>query len=474
MVLLNEFGRPGGSVTRRGFLHRTAGAGMLGSAAAISAGCATSGGGGNKSVGHKAATRKNPLGVKADAPLAVYIFKGGDGDAYAKFDVKMFTHEFPKAHITYRADPGIETVLQKLFVQGKPPDVVPYTSDFASLIADGRIADLTGLLDAPAFDTPGKSVRETLLPNVVETGTFGKKPYVLNYTSEVFGVWYSRSLFEQRGWDYPHTWDAMLALCRKIKKAGIAPWTFQGKYPGYVVSPLLAMAGKAGGPDVLKSIDNLVPNAWHHESVEMAAARFQELVQKKYILPGSSGLTNTQSQLYWTQHKAAFIPCGSWLENEMSTITPTGFDMVIAPTPSISASDAMPFEAIQSGPAGGFIVPEQATNKYGGLEFLRIMLSQKASKEYSRLTHSLTSVSGYADGMTISSGFSSCRDAVSAAGTNALWWQFSAWYPKLEIAVEAATGELMADRIDPGEWVKRCQKAADDTAKDSTVTKYTR
>jgi N-acetylglucosamine transport system substrate-binding protein len=76
--------------------------------------------------------------------------------------------------------------------------------------------------------------------------------------------------------------------------------------------------------------------------------------------------------------------------------------------------------------------------------------------------------------MTISSGFSSCRDAVSAAGKNALWWQFSAWYPKLEIAVEAATGELMADRIDPGEWVKRCQKAADDTAKDSTVTKYTR
>src|SRR5882757_6645737 len=459
-------------LTRRSFLHRGAVTGVaLGSASAI-AGCATSGGG-NKSVGHKSVTSNNPFGVKADAPLAVDVFKGGDGDAFARYDVTMYQAKFPKAQVAYRADPGIEAILQKAFVQGKPPDVGPTTSDFINLIADHQVTDLAGLLDAPAFDTPDKTVRQTLLPHTVETGTYDKATYVLNYNSEVFGNWYSKPLFDKHGWEYPKTWDEMIALCATIKKAGVAPWTFQGKYPGYTLSPILTMAAKAGGPEVLTSIDSLEPNAWKADSVTNAATAFQEIVTKKYILPGSAGLTHTQSQLYWTQGKAAFIPCGSWLENEMSTITPKGFGMVLGSTPSLSSADKMPFEAIQAGPAGGWIVPAQAANKYGGYEFLRIMLSRKASTEYSKLTHSLTTVQGYADELSISSGFDSSRDAIRVAGANAVTWRFGAWYPQLETAVENATGELMAGRIDAGQWATRCQKGADAIAKDSSVKKYT-
>ena len=48
-----------------------------------------------------------------------------------------------------------------------------------------------------------------------------------------------------------------------------------------------------------------------------------------YIMEGTPGLTHTESQAEWLQKKAAFIPCGTWLENEMRSITPGGFDMVI-------------------------------------------------------------------------------------------------------------------------------------------------
>jgi N-acetylglucosamine transport system substrate-binding protein len=237
----------------------------------------------------------------------------------------------------------------------------------------------------------------------------------------------------------------------------------------------MARAEKAGGQDVLKSIDNLVPKAWLDESVQAAAASMHGLVTDKYILPGSNGLTHTQSQLYWTQGKAAFIPCGTWLENEMSTLTPKGFDMVMSPTPSLSAADKLPFDALQAGPSNaGFVVPAQAANKYGGFELLRMMLSKQAAAEYSKLTHSLTTVDGYADQLALSSAFNSTRDAMRAAGTNALAWQYAKWYPKLEVAVENATGELMAARIDAQEWATRCQKAADATAKDKSVTKYHR
>jgi len=461
-------------LSRRSFLQGTAGVGLIAVTGAGLSACAT-GGGGNKDLGHEDATRQNPFGVKPDAPLVAYFFKGGYGDAPSQYDVKMYQSRFPKAHVTYRADPGIEAILQKMFVQGKPPDVSPTTSDYVKLIDQGQVSDLSQLLDAPAYDTPGKTVRETLTARTVEVGTFNKKTYVLSYSSEAFGVWYSKPLLDKHGWEYPKTWDDMTALCGEIKQAGIAPWTFQGKYPGYVVPLIMAMAAKAGGPDVLKSIDNLAPNAWLDESVQAAAARMHDLVTSKYILPGSNGLTHTQSQLYWTQGKAAFIPCGSWLENEMSSLTPKGFDMVMSPTPSLSAADKLPFAALQAGPSNaGFVVPTQAANKYGGFEFLRMMLSKQAAAEYSKLTNSLTTVAGYADQLTLSSAFNSTRDATTAAGANALAWQYAKWYPKLEVAVENATGELMGARIDAPEWAKRCQKAADDTAKDKSVTKYHR
>lgn len=461
-------------ISRRSFLQGTAGLGLIAVTGTGLTACAT-GGGGNKNLGHEDPTKQNPFGVKPDAPLVAYFFKGGYGDASSRYDVKLYQAKFPKAHITYRADPGIEAILQKMFVQGKPPDVSPTTSDYVNLIDHGQLSDLGPLLDAPAYDTPGKTVRETLIARTVEVGTFNQKTYVLSYSSESFGVWYSKPLFEQHGWQYPKSWDDMMALCAEIKKTGIAPWTFQGKYPGYVVPLIMAMAAKAGGPDVLKSIDNLVPKAWLDESVQAAATRMHDLVTNKYILPGSNGLTHTQSQLYWTQGKAAFIPCGSWLENEMSSTTPKGFDMVMSPTPSLSTSDKLPFEAVQAGPSNaGMVVPAQAANKYGGFEFLRMMLSKQAAAEYSKLTNSLTTVAGYADQLSLSSAFNSTRDVMKAAGPNTLAWQFAKWYPKLEVAVENATGELMAARIDAAEWANRCQKAADATAKDSSVTKYHR
>ena len=53
-------------------------------------------------------------------------------------------------------------------------------------------------------------------------------------------------------------------------------------------------------------------------------------------MPGTEGLTHTESQTAWLQGKAAFIPCGNWLENEMKGLIPDTFNMVFQPTPSLA------------------------------------------------------------------------------------------------------------------------------------------
>ena len=71
---------------------------------------------------------------------------------------------------------------------------------------------------------------------------------------------------------------------------------------------------------------------------------------------GTEGLTHTESQTAWLQGKAAFIPCGNWLENEMKGLIPDTFNMVCQPTPSLSA-DKVPFQGIQAG-GGATVTPE--------------------------------------------------------------------------------------------------------------------
>ncbi|WP_127548813.1 N-acetylglucosamine/diacetylchitobiose ABC transporter substrate-binding protein [Actinoplanes sp. OR16] len=422
-----------------------------------------------------AKSAENPLGVKADAPLEVVVFKGGYGDDYAIAAEATYQQKYPSAKIDHKGLQKVGEAMQPRFVAGNPPDVVDNTGagrlDIATLVSASQVSDLSELLAAPAFDQPGKTVRETLLPGVVEDGTFGGSTVALNFTYTVWGVWYSKALFAERGWAYPDSWPAMLALCDEIKKSGIAPWTYQGKYPEYINDPLLTMAAKIGGLDLVKAVDNLQPGAWNQPGLVEAATAFAELAGKGYLMSGSEALSHTEAQAAWCQRKAAFIPCGSWLEAEQKSVTPPGFDMVMGVVP---AAGALPVTAVQAASSESFIVPSKAVNTAGGKEYLRILFSLASARDFAQAGSTLPAVAGATDGLTLSSGLGSVRDAVQAAGGDAFNYRFRTWYAPLAKAIDDATGELVNRRISVADWSARIQKASDSLARDSTVVKYTR
>ena len=420
----------------------------------------------------------NPLGVKAGTPLEVVIFKGGYGDEYAKNAETLFTQKYAGTKIDHQGLQKIGEALQPRFVANTPPDVVDNTGasrlDIATLVAAKQVSDLSALLDAPSFDDPAVTVRDTLLPGVVEDGTFDKVPLTLNFTYTVWGLWYSKPLFASKGWAYPKTWDEMLTLCATIKAAGIAPWTYQGKYPEYINDPLLSMAAKTGGPALVQAVDNLEPNAWKAPGLIAAAEAFAELAGKGYIMSGSEALSHTEAQAAWSQGKAAFIPCGSWLESEQKGITPSGFDMVMGAVPSRTAGDQLKPTAVQAASSESFLVPAKAKNPAGGLEYLRILFSKQSAKAFAQSAGTLPAVAGATDGLTLSSGLGSVRDAVTAAGPETFTYRFRTWYAPLAKALDDATGELVNKRVTAAQWADRVQKAADALAKDTSVKKYTR
>src|SRR5262245_6476874 len=218
---------------RRTLLRGAAAAGLLATpAAGLLSGCGI--GGGDDNGGAQGQTSaENPLGVDGKAALEVVIFDGGYGDEYAKnIHEPIYKRKFPDATINHSATQEISQQLQPRFIAGNPPDFVNNSGtnvmDSGALVADGQLADLTPLLDAPSIDEPGKKVRETLVPGTVSFGTLDGKPYVLYYVLSIFGLWYNDQLFKARSWTAPKSWADFTALLDNIKSDGKVAYAYAG------------------------------------------------------------------------------------------------------------------------------------------------------------------------------------------------------------------------------------------------------
>ncbi|KAF4405245.1 MULTISPECIES: N-acetylglucosamine/diacetylchitobiose ABC transporter substrate-binding protein [Streptomyces] len=465
---------------RRDVIKRAAAIGLIAvPTMSTLAACASGDGGGDNKVEKGEKSAENPLGVNASAPLDVVIFDGGFGEKYAKDAQALYKKKFPDATIKHAATQKIQSVLQPRFNGGTPPDLIDNSGaeqmDMGVLVGKKQLTDLTPLLDAPSIDDPDKKVRDTLRPGVVEMGQFDGDPvWILYYAYTVYGVWYSQTALDKLDAEYPETWDDMLAVCEKAKKQGIAGWTYAGKHPYYLPFSLYPFIAKIGGKEVLDSIDNLEPNAWKHPAVKAAFEAYYELFRKGYILKGTPGMDHIQSQTAWNQGKALFIPNGSWVENEAKKTTPDDFEMRVSAPSGLDSSDKLPFGTLWASGGEPFIVPAKAKNPDGGMEQLRIMLSEQSSKNFTQQVSSLTSFDGGTDGLTLPPGLTSAVAALDKAGDNIVNPRIQDWYVALqkEKIGGGGIGEMMAGRLTPAEAIKKIQGYADAAAKDDSIKHY--
>ncbi len=140
----------------------------------------------------------------------------------------------------------------------------------------------------------------------------------------------------------------------------------------------------------------------------------------------------------------------------------------------LDSSDKLPFGTIWASGGEPFIVPAKAKNPAGGMEQLRIMLSEASSKSFTTNTKSLSAFNGGTAGIELSDGLKSGVAALEKAGTNVVNPRLQDWYVKLQkeqIGV-AGLGEMMAGRATPAETIKKIQGFADAAAKDQSIKHF--
>lgn len=472
-------GRPGSDgVGRRDLIKRAAALGIISvpTMGFLSA-CASGGGGDNDKAKTVKKTKGNPFGVAKDNDLDVFIFKGGYGDAYAKAWEASYEKKYGGS-VAHSGEQDVTGKLQPRFNKGNPPDVVDDSGSkkmkLDTLHKEGHLTDLTQLLDAPSIDDPSKKIRDIMLPGTIEQGTFGGKFHALFYVYATWGLWYSNKLFKKHGWKVPKTWDEMLDIMKDAKSKGIGGLAHQGKYPYYMNIVIMDLIAKTGGMESVKAIDNLDKKAFvGNPAAERAIEAVYEIVEKGLLMPGTNSLEHTEAQTKWNEYKAVFIPSGSWLENEQAKQTPDDFEMTFLPLPLLPDSK-MKLHALRTGADEPFIVPSKAKNVPGGLEFLRRMLSKEGATAFAKEASSLSVIGPeYVDkSVQLRPGIKTALAAVDACPVDERFnFRYSEWYGELDVAIQNATGELMAKRITPKKWLERCQAAVDKEAEKNPDTK---
>lgn len=418
--------------------------------------------------GSKGGDTAGGSGGSGTKTLEVQAFKGGyDTDFYAQC-AKEFEAKNPGWKVDVEGDPRIWEKLRPRLVANDPPDLMfpGWGLDHFAAAEEGQLLDLDAALATPAADGKTKW-GDTFDPSLLKIGQLDGKQYVLPYYFNVWGMWYDPGVFAKNNWSVPKSYDQLLAVCALIKAKGIAPITFQGKYPYYMLEGMyLPWVQDVGGIQALNDMQNLVPGAWKSAAAIKAAQMIKELQTKGYFEEGAVGLSHTESQTDFLNGKAAMIPCGTWLESEMKKTMPAGASVKFMVTPAAAGPGDITAVPIDIEP---WMVPAKGKNPDEAIALYKYMTSLDVAKRFVTEKSTLMSIKG-SDEVKLPG--SLVEPAAAFKGAKTKWaYELRYWYPDMEKEIENALTELLGSGT-PEAFCNRCEAAAEKVRADASVKKH--
>ena len=326
--------------------------------------------------------------------IEVPIFEGGEGMDFFLGCARAYEKVRPNVTVDLYGDPRIADKIRVRVLEGTFPEVTNAGLNYWALVRNGDIEPLDKYLDGPNWE--GDSTwRETFLPGSLDRYSHEGKVYGLPFAYFAYAVWYNKKTFREHGWHKPRTWDEFLVLCERIKRAGIAPLAFQGRYPGYAQMVIDAIYYRMVGAKRYYEQKELLPRSFHNPDFVRALGLVQRIAMD-YFQKGAMGMTHTSSQQEFFSGRAAMIFCGAWLKSEMLGKIPEGFALGAFNFPHVRGGQGDP-TAVGFG-SGYYFVMSHSRHKEVGVDYLRFMTSRDMAGEFSRQRDIPTSVKGTAEG----------------------------------------------------------------------------
>ena len=228
-------------------------------------------------------------------------------------------------------DKNLEDVLSGPMQNGEFPDVVH--------LATGRPAGLTEqlvkanalhpLTNTLALTIPGETVTvaEKIAGGFTDNNIVAPYGDGVTYMAPMFyspcGLFYNATLFAEKGWTVPTTWDEMWALGDVAAAEGIALFTYPTA--GYYDAFMFALMNAIGGPEFFNAITTYEEGAWDSENGQTLLSILDKLAD--YTHPSTPAQANnqdfTKNQQMPMNGSALFMPNGTWITGEMADYAAT-------------------------------------------------------------------------------------------------------------------------------------------------------
>jgi raffinose/stachyose/melibiose transport system substrate-binding protein len=238
--------------------------------------------------------------------LKIPLFGDTDTSYYLKVNDLVAAYKAVAPDITieletFRTTEEYENTMKVRFAAGEYPDIFqlkPYTM---VKYAD-QLMDLAGQPAVAACKYP-------------DAGKVNGK--IIGVPRSLYNefVYYNKSLFAKAGVkEVPQTWDEFLAVCKKLKAAGITPIMIGGKdvWPTYPFTEYMPALQSGNG-----SYWNLMATQEEPfkagSAINIAYTKFQSLVNAgAFDAKTSLGLTHDQAKMQFAAKKGAMLAAGMW------------------------------------------------------------------------------------------------------------------------------------------------------------------
>lgn len=197
------------------------------------------------------------------------------------------------ATVEYRGTADFPQLVVAQVGGGNPPDIamIPQPGLLAQFVAEGAARLLNDIVDVD-------ELRETLLPGLVEIGTFDGQYYGLpRVVALKSSVWYPPQAFADAGYEIPETWQELEALSEQMVADGNTPWCLgveSSGATGWVITDWIEdILLRTAGPEVYEAwVEGEV--AFSSPEVTEAARIFEDLVLTEgRVLGGSTAILAT-------------------------------------------------------------------------------------------------------------------------------------------------------------------------------------
>ncbi len=199
------------------------------------------------------------------------------------------------------------------------------------------------------------------------------KAYFLPDTYYWWAVYYRKSIFEQQNLSVPQSWDDLLAVCAKLKEAGITPFTIGTKYRWTAAAWFDYFNMRINGTAFhLDLMHGNVP--YNDPKVKAVFDYWKQMLDNGYFLENAASYSWQEALQFMVRGEAAMYLMGQFIMDSVPEDVQADMDFFQFPIidPEVPVGE--------DAPTDGYMIPKKAANPEAAKQFLAFLASEQAQK----------------------------------------------------------------------------------------------